>query len=885
MVPAVKTLRTALAPVALLVAAPLLLGARPARDQPAPSLPAPFHEQLNVDAVGTHAEAFVTPAAWAALAVAAPDLAAPDAGLDAIAFAGPAHPAAPKKVQLALREHGPVTLLVGFRGEAARGAPILRATLASRTDGARTIDLLAGEDLFPLDAGGSGPGGVAVSAGEGRSLSIVHLDFVAGLALEVRNPQVDVVVLGVASGELLPVVRPTTAHLEGFPYPITLGTPGSAVPATWAVPPDAAAQGPVTIRDGHFAFGDGRRARFWGVNLVNAACAPTHELADRLATHLAAHGVNLARLHHCDTLRAGVLNPARKSADEPLFSPDGLDRFDYLVSRLQAAGIFVKLEVATNRQFTASDGVSAPDSTLTNKLLPMFEPTWRAAYFTWARDWLDRKNPYTERRYAEDPGVAMVELANENSLAMNWLTGAVERLPEVHRATLDAQWNSFLRTRYPDDASLADAWTGSVNPGLRPGEALGHVRREPSGQGTFRNWPEGRVADLYDFYFGLDRRFFEDLSAHLRKLGFQQPLVPGITWDTPMLAQVMSPFAVVDAHIEWDAPSGRVLRNESLVANPRSQSLLDRFHVAQAGKPMMVSELNEGFPNDHMAEAPLLWASLAALQDWDAIIWFDYVNGPIEEAAGPVAGFADLRAAATKWVQMPMASGLFRSGAILPATGLVPQWRSAEAVKAETVEQDRPVWTELRDVQVPLSARIREGYGGEPLLPVPGSPGTQVGWWPGAARYVLVTDTLEAVLGDPALRARAGTGEGAGPTNAPHLDPQLLDPAAVSLLCTSGAVTTCREGVLTVAGRMENEGMERIGGGSVIVAQGEGGVVVERARGVVRFAWPRKPSVRPIGAGGEVGAPVPVRAEGPGWWALPLETAGDALMWQIRSGG
>ncbi len=873
---------SALALVALVAVAPLLLGARPAREKPAAAAPAPFHEQLNVDAVGTHPEAIVTPAAWAALAAAAPDLAAPDGGLDAIALSGPANPAAPKKVQLAIRKPGPVTLLVAWSGEAGRGAPILRATMPASGVALRTVDLLAGEHLFPLGAGGSGPGGAAVSAGDGRTLSVVVLDDVSALTLEVRNPQVDVVVLGVAAGELLPVVRPEAAHLEGFPYPITLGTPGSPVPVGWAVPPDAAAQGPITIRDGHFAFGDGRRARFWGVNLVNAACAPTHELADRLATHLATHGVNLARLHHCDTLRAGVLNPSRKTADEPLFSPDGLDRFDYLVSRLQAAGIFVKLEVVTNRQFTAADGVSAPDSTLTNKLLPMFEPTWRAAYFTWARDWLDRTNPYTGRRYAEDPGVAMVELANENSLAMNWLTGAVERLPEVHRATLDAQWNSFLRTRYADDATLAAAWTGSVNPGLRPGEGLGHVLRGPNGQGTFRNWPEGRVADLYDFYFGLDRRFFEDLSAHLRKLGFTQPLVPGITWDTPMIAQVMAPFAVVDAHIEWDGPSGRVLRNESIVANPRSQSLLDRFHVAQVGKPMMVSELNAGFPNDHMAEAPLLWASLAALQDWDALIWFDYVNGPIEEEAGAVAGFADLRAAATKWVQMPMASGLFRSGAILPANGLVPQWRSAEAVKAETVEQDRPVWTGLRDVRVPLSARLREGYGGEPPLPVPGSPGPQVGWWPGAARYVLVTDTLEAVLGDPALRSRAGTGEGAGPTNAPHLDPQLLDPAAVSLLCTSGPVATCSGGVLTVAGRMENLGMARIGGGSVILAQGEGGVVVERARGVVRFAWPRKPEVRPLAVNGEAGVAVPVRADGAGWWALPLETAGDTLRWVIR---
>ncbi len=870
--------RSLLAP--LLLAVPLLLGSRPE-----PGVPPPFHAALNADLVGNHPDAWVSPEAWTALNAAAGDLAGPDLGLDAIVLRGPSNRDLPRKVKLPLRAAGPVTLLLGYTGEVARGTAIVRATVGASAGVERTVDLKSGDALFPLRAGGSGPDGVAVSAGEGRTLSVVHLDTDGWLALEVRNAEVDVAILGVVTGHVLRPATPTPPSFAGFPYPITLGTTGVAVPAGWEVPRDAASQGPITVRGGNFAFGDGRRARFWGVNLLNAACVPPKELADRLAVHLRAHGVNLARLHHCDSPRAGLLNPDRKTANDPLFLPEGLDRFDYLVSRLQEEGIFVKLEIATNRKFTAADGVTGPDDTLTNKMLPMFEPTWRAAYFQWTRDWLDRTNPYTKRRYADDPGVAMVELANENALAMFWLTGGVERLPEGHRATLDTLWNDFLRTRYPDDAALRAAWTGSVNPGLRPGETLGQVGREPSGQGNFPNWPTARVADLYDFYLGLDQRFFTDLAAEVRRLGFKQPIVPGITWDTPMMALVMAPYDVVDAHIEWDAPHGRVLRNESIIANPRSQQLLDRFRVAQWGKPMMVSELNNGFPNDHMAEAPLFWASMASLQDWDAIIWLNYVNGPIEEEAGSIQGFADMRAAATKWVQMPMASGLFRSGAIAPASGLVPQWRSTQAVKEETVQQGRPVWSELRDVSVALATRFREGYGGEPPLTAGGRPGKQVGWWPDAHRFVVSTDTVEAVIGGPGDAGGAPEGEGAGPHAAPNLDPRLENPAAVSLMCTNGTLAACREGVLTVAARMENVGMKRVGGGEVILEQGDGGVVVERSRGSVRFRWSGRPEVRPIDAAGALGAAAPVKSAGSGWWTLPLDQAGDALTWQIETSG
>lgn len=845
-----------------------------------------FAAQLNLDAVGAEPGAWVSPSAWERIGGVLPGLAATDAGLDAISLRGPAHPKAPKRVEVAdIDATTGATLLLSYRGDVPRGATVVRLTRALPSGGNALTDLRAGDGIFPLNAAGSSDSVTAVWTDGDRALSRVEVGPGTKLTIEVRENQADVVIFGVTPGRIGAVPRPTPSSLAGFPFPLSIKSPAPPRPANWAIPPQAGAKGPITIRDGHFAYPDGTRARFWGINLLNAACYPSHELADALATQLAANGFNLVRLHHFDSDRAGGVNPDRKSAADPLFLDEGLDRFDYLVSRLEAAGIYILLETATSRAFTEADGVNDPGPLVPSghKVLPTFAPSWRKAYFDWATAWLGRTNRYTGKAYAKDPGVAMVELTNENSLILLWLTGGLERLPEVHRAELDRQWNEFVRARYPTDAAIAAAWKGSINPQLRPGETLGHVERTPSGQGTFNQWPTARVADLYDFYLGLETRFFDDLAAHVRGLGFTVPLVPGITYDNPAFAQVMSRFDVVDTHLEWDAPSGGSLRNDSIVGRPRSQNFIEKFRIAQAGKPMMVSELNEGFPNDQQAEAPLLWASLASVQDWDAVVWLNYTNGPIDAGPGPVGSFSELRFNSVKWAQMAAASGLFRSGDVSAAPGLYPMWRSLAAVKAETVEQDRPTWPELRDVTTLLGSRVREVYGGAAPMPIAGLASTSLGWWPEAERFVVQTERVEAVLGDHGLRARAGRGEGSGPTSAAHLDPQLDGFAAVSLTCLEGAVATCKRGLLTVAGQMENQGMQRIAGGSVVLDNGADAGVLSRPAGKVRFAWTTKPEVRPLDVNGKVGAPISVIADGKGWWSVDMASAGDTVWWQVGS--
>src|SRR3990167_4786442 len=62
--------------------------------------------------------------------------------------------------------------------------------------------------------------------------------------------------------------------------------------------PPAGKHGFCKVRDGHFYFEDGTRAKFWGTNLCFNACFPTKEQAEIIADRLAFFGFNTVRLHH-----------------------------------------------------------------------------------------------------------------------------------------------------------------------------------------------------------------------------------------------------------------------------------------------------------------------------------------------------------------------------------------------------------------------------------------------------------------------------------------------------------------------------------------------------------------------------------------------------------
>src|SRR5208282_5303514 len=227
----------------------------------------------------------------------------------------------------------------------------------------------------------------------------------------------------------------------------------------------AGAAGFVRIQDGHFLVGPSR-LRIWGVNLCFGANFPTHEDAQKVAAHLAKLGVNGVRMHHHDTAGAprGIWGPViegRRTLD-----PVMLDRQDYLLDQLNRHGIYANLNLHVGRTFSAAEGFTStdlPDSVQYSKYLIYFEPRMRELLKGFCRDYLMHTNKYRGLPRASDPGIAMIELSNENSFSTLGPDIAAS-LPEPYRGEFKQQWNRWLARRYASTDALKERWGMSLEP-------------------------------------------------------------------------------------------------------------------------------------------------------------------------------------------------------------------------------------------------------------------------------------------------------------------------------------------------------------------------------------------------------------------------------------
>ncbi|MCB1126598.1 MAG: carbohydrate binding domain-containing protein, partial [Verrucomicrobiae bacterium] len=211
------------------------------------------------------------------------------------------------------------------------------------------------------------------------------------------------------------------------------------------------------------------RLRIWGVNVCFGANFPSHEDAGKVAAHLAKLGVNGVRFHHHDTSPAprGILGPVRDGRRS--LAPEQLDRQDYFLSELHRHGIYANLNLHVGREFTAAEGFDAgevPREVRYDKYLLYFEPRMRVLFKAFCRDYLTHVNPYRRLGRTEDPGIAMIEITNENAFNTQGAEIATG-LPPVYRDEFQRQWNQWLKARYPSTTALKAAW-GAADEPLRP---------------------------------------------------------------------------------------------------------------------------------------------------------------------------------------------------------------------------------------------------------------------------------------------------------------------------------------------------------------------------------------------------------------------------------
>ena len=262
--------------------------------------------------------------------------------------------------------------------------------------------------------------------------------------------------------------RPAWRFAEGdfaplFPFKVEKGAPENVTNVqTWGAKwPDAGAGEILSVRNGHFYKGD-ELFRFMGTNICFSASFCNHEAAERLAETFARFGIRVVRLHHMDSHDIWGKNFEKTKTE---IDPERLERLDYLIAQFEKRGIYVNINLHVSRGFDERDGFENSKSLHNQcKGIDNFEPRMIALQKKYARDLLTHVNPYTGRAYTDDPGVAMIEINNENSVVACWFWGVMDSIGEPYSVLFRDRWNEWLLKKYGTTGALKKAWGDQDEP-------------------------------------------------------------------------------------------------------------------------------------------------------------------------------------------------------------------------------------------------------------------------------------------------------------------------------------------------------------------------------------------------------------------------------------
>lgn len=315
---------------------------------------------------------------------------------------------------------------------------------------AQSITLSPAWRLYTIE--GSVP--LALAAGEGS------LNFqVAAVTGTLELTGVAMADLGEAPAGYLPAEQRPANPLGLIPFVLPWDDASGGVTHVghWLDKP-AGQQGFVTVRDGHLYTGE-RRLRIFGTNITSGASFPEQAKAEKVAARLEKFGINCVRFHHMDSQWA---NPSIFAANRRDLEPASLEKLDYFIDQLRRRGIYTNLNLHVSHVYPdLPKWTGMPDFF---KGVDIFYPPMVELQRNYARQLLTHLNPYTGRRYADDPAVAFVEINNENGLLSQWGWGALDAMPALYADELARQWNEWLSKQYPNEAALKQAWVGVMEP-------------------------------------------------------------------------------------------------------------------------------------------------------------------------------------------------------------------------------------------------------------------------------------------------------------------------------------------------------------------------------------------------------------------------------------
>ncbi|NOZ21299.1 MAG: hypothetical protein GXP25_09435 [Planctomycetes bacterium] len=423
--------------------------------------------------------------------------------------------------------------------------------------------------------------------------------------------------------------------------------------------------------DGHFYFADGTRGRFFGTNIGGYRCFMEKEDAEKLAARLAKYGVNLLRIHAIDGKWGKFIDYSR--GDSQHFLADQFDRLDYLFAQLKKRGIYVYFDMLDYRMFQDGDDVKDASkfvhgwkngikgATIFNDRLIELQKEFATKFFT-------HYNPYTKLKYIDDPAVAVVETTNENSVF--YFRNTKLTLP-CYVEELKQRWNKWLVEKYGDREALAKAWTNAKGEcALLPDEdparstvvlPMKYLYEAPDEAPYVGERSPVRVSAMKRFFFDLERRYYGEMRAHLKKIGIKVPITGTNQTFCPASTYADAVNDFMSRNNYWCHPNVHAkpfftFRNKAVLRSdiPRTSNPMTNIASSTvAGKPMISPEFNWPWPIEYRAECLPMMAAYACLQDWDGLLFFAYGRG-----SQTIQMFGN-RSDPVRWGEFPAAALMF----------------------------------------------------------------------------------------------------------------------------------------------------------------------------------------------------------------------------------
>lgn len=441
---------------------------------------------------------------------------------------------------------------------------------------------------------------------------------------------------------------------------------GTALDVSRWLDAPAGKHGVLQRKQDRLVFPDGVEPHFWGVNIVASANFPSHAEAEKTAELLAQLGVNMTRHHHMDAAwsHPNVFGnqPGTKALDA-----DAMERFDYFVAQLQKRGIYQYLDLLVHRKVTSADGVPDADKLgaglkiegeFSKELIPL-QQEFIAAF-------LGHKNPYTKRAYANDPGVALVEIINEDSLLWLQPRGDFALKSPHYRAELAQLFSAWLKKQVPGGrAALLERWTAS---GLTAEEdpERGNVAVAAIGDHQTPINPQ-RASDTLRFLYDTQLSYYKQMEGTIRKTGYRALITGSNHWVShPLDLHANAQLDFVDRHAYWSHPEGGWGYTRDITWDPSAMvkdpglGILGSFAQRRvAGLPYLTSEWQTSAPNAYRVEGPLLMAAFGAFTDAHPVQFaFSHDGAKRAEAPGALSNNFDL-------IEEPSMLGAWPAAALL----------------------------------------------------------------------------------------------------------------------------------------------------------------------------------------------------------------------------